>query len=42
MLFNSLESSCPGELIGVFDFILRSEEKAETSLILEIYTSSGT
>ena len=24
MLFNSLESSCPGELIGVFDFIHRS------------------
>ena len=42
MLFNSSEYSCPGESNSVFDFILKSAEKAETSLVLEIYTSSGT
>jgi len=41
MLFGSLESSCPGESDGVFDLMLTSAEKAETTLVLEIYTSSG-
>jgi len=39
MLFSSLESPCPGELDGVFDFILKLAEMAETTLVLEIYAS---
>jgi len=39
ILFGSSDSSCPGELDGVFDFILSSAEKAETTLVLEIYAS---
>jgi len=42
MLFGSSESSCPGESDGVFDFILKSAEKAEITLVLEIYALSGT
>jgi len=42
MLFGSSESSCPGKSDGVLDFILKSAEKAETTLVLEIYTASGT
>ena len=37
MFFGLLESSCtfPGELDGVFNFILKSAEKAEVTLIPE-------
>jgi len=42
MLFGSLDSSCPGESDGAFDFILSSAEKAEMTLVLEIYASWGT
>ena len=42
MLFGSLDSSHPGELIGAFDFILNLAEKVEMTLVLEIYRSSGT
>jgi len=42
ILFGSLESSCPGKPEGVFDFILKSAKKAETTLVLEIYASSST
>jgi len=41
-LFGSLESSCPGESNGVFNFILKSAKKAEPTLVLEIYALSGT
>jgi len=37
MLFDSSDSSCPGKSDDVFDFILSSIEKAETTLVLEIY-----
>ena len=41
MLFSSSESSGPGKLDGVLDFILKSAEKVNTTLALEIYTSLG-
>jgi len=37
MLFGSSDSSCPDKLDGVFDFILNSAKKAETTLVLENY-----
>jgi len=39
MPFGSSKSSCPGESIGTFDFILKLAEKAETTLVLENYAS---
>ena len=39
MLFGSSDSSCPGELEGAFNFILKSAEKAEMTPVLEIYAS---
>jgi len=37
ILFGSLDSSCPDKSDGVFNFILSSVEKAETTLVLESY-----
>ena len=35
MLFSSSESSCPGKMDGVFDFILKLAEMAEWPLFLK-------
>jgi len=42
ILFGSSDFSCPGKSDGMFEFILNSVEKAEMTLVLEIYASSGT
>ena len=41
MLFDSSESYSSGKSYGVFDFLLKLAEKAETTFALEIYASSG-